>query len=189
MPSVQRGQLYRRNGSWGFRYYEADGIRRRRGGFQTRKEALQVLDHVLDGVRLGPLARRDLTVQELVDEYLEQHIAENNTIGTLTARLKYLTATFGETKLERLVGMAPQLGAAQAASTALGLAHRESGETGRSLRCSSEADRRESVLPDPEPRTKAEGGANIRRLGRARGCGARARLTSADHRRRYGPSP
>jgi len=38
-------------------------------------------------------------------------VAENNTIATLTARLKYLTAQFGETKLERLGGMAPQLGA------------------------------------------------------------------------------
>jgi integrase len=111
MPSVQRGQLYQRNGTWGFRYYEADGTRRRRGGFQTRKEALQVLDHVLNGVRLGPLVRRDLTVQELVDEYLEQHVAEANTIATLSARLKYLTSQFGETKLERLGGMAPQLGA------------------------------------------------------------------------------
>jgi integrase len=50
-------------------------------------------------------------VRELVDEYLEQHVAEANTIATLTARLKYLTAQFGDTKLERLGGMAPQLGA------------------------------------------------------------------------------
>jgi integrase len=111
MPSVQRGQLYQRNGNWGFRYYDADGTRRRRGGFETRTEALQVLENELRGVRLGPLARRDLTVQELVDEYLEQHIAEANTIATLAARLKHVTATFGETKLERLAGMAPQLGA------------------------------------------------------------------------------
>jgi integrase len=111
MPSVQRGQLYKRNGLWGFRYYDANGRRRRRGGFKTRKEALAVLEHTLDGVRLGPLARRELTVRELVDEYLEQHVAEANTIATLAARLRYLTTTFGETKLERLVGMAPQLGA------------------------------------------------------------------------------
>jgi integrase len=52
-----------------------------------------------------------LTVQELVDEYLEQHVAEDNTIATLTARLNYLTAQFGDTKLERLGGMVPQLGA------------------------------------------------------------------------------
>jgi integrase len=102
MPSVQRGQLYQRNGKWGFRYYEADGTRRRRGGFETRTEALQVLDHVLAGVRLGPLARRELSVQELVDEYLSQHIAEENTIRTLTARLKYATDAFGDRPLGRL---------------------------------------------------------------------------------------
>jgi hypothetical protein len=28
MPSVQRGQLYQRNSTWGFRYYDADGTRR-----------------------------------------------------------------------------------------------------------------------------------------------------------------
>jgi hypothetical protein len=30
-------------------------------------------------------------VAELVDEYLDQHIAEQNTITTLTARLKHVT--------------------------------------------------------------------------------------------------
>jgi hypothetical protein len=47
---------------------------------------------------------------EVRSEYLEQHVAEDNTIA-LTARLKYLTFQFGDTKLERLGGMAPQLGA------------------------------------------------------------------------------
>jgi integrase len=102
MPSIQRGQLYKRNGLWGFRYYDANGNRRRRGGFTTRKEALAVLEHTLEGVRLGPLARRELTVHELVDEYLEQHIAEDNTIATLTARLKHVTAAFGDQPVERL---------------------------------------------------------------------------------------
>jgi hypothetical protein len=61
-----------------------------------------VLENALEGVRLGPLARRDLTVQALVYEYLAQHIAEANTIATLTARLKHVTGSFGDVKLERL---------------------------------------------------------------------------------------
>jgi integrase len=102
MPSVQRGQLYKRNGAWGFRYYDDAGTRRRRGGFKTKGEATAVLENTLEGVRLGPLARRDLTVQELVDEYLEQHIAEDSTIEALRYRLKHVTETFGDLKLERL---------------------------------------------------------------------------------------
>jgi len=102
MPSVQRGQVYKRNGSWGFRYYDEAGTRRRRGGFKTKGEATAVLENTLEGVRLGPLASRDLTVQELVDEYLEQHIAEDATITTLSANLKHVSRTFGDVKLERL---------------------------------------------------------------------------------------
>ena len=102
MPSAQRGQLVKHAASWGIRYYDADGRRRRRGGFATRREAAAVLEHDLQTVRLGPLARRDLTLQELVDEYLDQHIAEDNTLATLTARLKYATGTFGATKVDRL---------------------------------------------------------------------------------------
>jgi integrase len=67
-----------------------------------RVEPVWSLEQALDDVRLGPLARRDLTLQELVDEYLAQHIAERNTIRTLTARIKYATATFGDVRLDRL---------------------------------------------------------------------------------------
>jgi hypothetical protein len=42
------------------------------------------------------------TLGELVDEYLEQHTAEANTLRTLAERLKYATATFGNTRVNRL---------------------------------------------------------------------------------------
>jgi integrase len=103
MPSSQRGQVFRRRGrSWAYRYYDADGQRHEVAGWKTRREASAALEQALDDVRLGPLARRDLTLQELVDEYLAQHIAERNTIRTLTARIKYATATFGDVRLDRL---------------------------------------------------------------------------------------
>jgi len=103
MPSSQRGQVFRRPGrSWAYRYYDADGQRHEIAGWKTRREASLALDHALDGVRLGPLARRDLTLQELVDEYLGQHIAEKNTIRTLKARVKYATAAFGDVHVDRL---------------------------------------------------------------------------------------
>ena len=49
------------------------------------------------------LRRQDMpTLQELVDEYLAQHVCEPNTKATLTARLKYATAKFGAVRLDRL---------------------------------------------------------------------------------------
>src|SRR5512133_2996952 len=104
MPSVQRGQVFKRKGrsTWTIRHYDEDGVRHEKAGYATKTEAAAVLDNILDGIRLGPLARRELTVSELVDEYLDQHIAEANTIEGLRYNLKHLTGTFGDTKLERL---------------------------------------------------------------------------------------
>jgi integrase len=99
MPSIQRGQVYKRNGSWGFRWYDADGVRRRKGGFETRTDALDALENTL---RRSRGLRPELTLAELVDEYLEQHIAEASTITTLTYLLKHATGSFGDTKLDRL---------------------------------------------------------------------------------------
>jgi hypothetical protein len=103
MPSLQRGELIKNaGGSWSFRYYDADGRRRIRGTFAARKEAAEVLERTLEDVRLGPRQRRELTLSELVDQYVEQHIAEANSIATLTARLKHATAAFGNRRLDRL---------------------------------------------------------------------------------------
>src|SRR3954453_19375734 len=41
-------------------------------------------------------------VQELVEEDLEKHIAEANTVATLTFRLKHVTSAFGDRRLDRL---------------------------------------------------------------------------------------
>lgn len=104
MPSVQRGEVKKLgSGSWAFRYYDEGGRRRQRGGFRTKGEASDALATALDAVRLGPLAsRRSLTVRELVDEYLDQHVAEENTIATLRFRLKHATKRWGDVPLERL---------------------------------------------------------------------------------------
>jgi integrase len=104
MPSSQRGEVYKRPGrrTWTLRYYDADGVRREDGGYRTKGEASDALERVLGQVRFGPLARRDLTVHELVEEFLDQHVAEENTLATLRARLKYFTNTFGDVRLDRL---------------------------------------------------------------------------------------
>jgi integrase len=102
-PSIQRGEVFKRHdrASWIVRYYDEDGRRKQQAGFRTKGEASAWLENALDGVRLGGPVR-ELTLSELVDEYLEQHIAEESTIETLRYLLKHATAAFGDTKLERL---------------------------------------------------------------------------------------
>jgi hypothetical protein len=72
--------------------------RRATGGFETKTEAREALKETID----QPTIRRDLTVQMLVDEYLDQHIAEENTIATLTHLLKHATRSLGDLELDRL---------------------------------------------------------------------------------------
>jgi integrase len=102
MPSVQRGHLRKRNGHWGFRYRDNEGTQRRRGGFTTRSEAVETLERTLAELRTGKVVRKPPSVSELVDEYLGQHIAEDNTIATLRARLKHVNASFGDSRIDRL---------------------------------------------------------------------------------------
>jgi integrase len=111
LPSAQRGQVYRLGGgSWAYRFYDEHGRRRQKGGFATRSEALEALNDALKTARNPERARsRELTVRQLVDEYLGQHIAEENTITTLRARLKHVTGAFGDQSLERL--HVPEIGA------------------------------------------------------------------------------
>jgi hypothetical protein len=51
MPSRQRGSVIRRGKTWAVRYYDDAGARRFQGGFETRSEALDWLEHRLDEVR------------------------------------------------------------------------------------------------------------------------------------------
>ena len=110
MPAKQEGWVFRNAGrAWAYRYRDENGRRHSRGGYATKTEAREALKAALAELA-GPVSR-DLTVQELVDEYLGQHVAEDNTIRTLRARLKYATDELGDVRLDRLGAMAPQLGA------------------------------------------------------------------------------
>src|SRR4051794_36764242 len=101
MPSVQRGQVYRKpSGTWAFRYYDENGKRREVAKFRTKGEADDARQDVLDEMRLGRRAQREMTVNELADEYLAQHQCEHNTLAKLTAQLKPARAAFGDVKLD-----------------------------------------------------------------------------------------
>jgi hypothetical protein len=117
MPSVQRGQVYKKpSGTWAFRYRDESGRRREFAQFETRTEALEALGRKLEEVsalRRGDVAvvrrRQTPTLADLVDEFLAQHVAEENTLRTLRERLRYATDTFGAVRVDRL--QASEIGA------------------------------------------------------------------------------
>lgn len=109
MPAKQRGRIEKLpSGRWSVRFYNEHGARHRQGGFETKSEAgdwLQRKTTEIEALRRGenPSAtQRVPTLGELIDEYLGQHIAEENTLRTLAARLKYANDSFGSTRLDRL---------------------------------------------------------------------------------------
>jgi integrase len=108
MPAAQRGQVFKRNGSWHARWRER-GRRRQKGGFLTKTEAGEFLDEQLKRVRLGPAYRPQVTLATLVDKYLAQHQAEPATIARLRAMLKHATHAFGSVPLDEL--LADEIGA------------------------------------------------------------------------------
>src|SRR5262249_34088866 len=83
VPPSQRGSLVppSRGRGWAFRIYE-DGKRTYRGGFETRRAALDALEDALDR---HPQARPEMTVQELVDEFLDGYQGEQSSKATLAA--------------------------------------------------------------------------------------------------------
>jgi integrase len=113
MPSVQRGVVDRPGRTWRARWYDENDVRRARGGFATKSEARAWVDAKVEGVaalrRGDPVALRrtePLTLQELVDEFLGQHTAEENTLRTLRERLRYATDEWGEVRVDRLDAVA-----------------------------------------------------------------------------------
>jgi integrase len=101
MPAKQQGQVFRNRGrNWAFRYYDADGVRRTEGGFATKSKAAEAKKRKLEEIE-QPL-RRELTVQELVDEFLAQYDREPNSVATLTANIKHVTGKFGDKRIDRL---------------------------------------------------------------------------------------
>jgi integrase len=110
MPSTQRGSLHKSPaGTWGARYYDEAGARRRQGGFTTKSEAGEWLRNKVDAIealRRGDVAAtRRLqmpTFDELCDEFEAQHPGEANTVRTLKARLAPARRKWGKIKINRI---------------------------------------------------------------------------------------
>lgn len=109
MPARQRGSAVRRGKSWAARYRDVEGVQRLRGGFESKSAAREWLDSRVDGVEalrrgdVAALRRQSMpTLQTLVDEFLAQHVCEENTKTALRVRQKYATKTFADVRLDRL---------------------------------------------------------------------------------------
>lgn len=110
MPPTQHGQPYRIGaGKWGLRYYDLDGVRRRKSPFPTRSAALaHYREHIEPVLRGEPVPMPELTLAALVELYLERHAANvrPGTIDTLRDRLARALAAFGDVPLRELERMA-----------------------------------------------------------------------------------
>ena len=84
MPAEQRGSVYPTSRGYGIQWRDEDGVRRRQSGFTSRSEARRWFEDVERKRMRGETpAPSPLTLSELVDEYLGQHVAEANTIQAL----------------------------------------------------------------------------------------------------------
>jgi hypothetical protein len=115
MPAEQRGSARKLpSGKWQLRWYDREGKRCSGGAFSTKTEALRhyrdVIEPALDG---RSATRRDITLQELADTFLERHakIAQPRTIRAVRERLKRPLEAHGNTRLAELEGMTDELAA------------------------------------------------------------------------------
>jgi integrase len=107
MPSVQRGTVTRRGKRWLVRWYDETGVRKARGGFATRSEALDWLGGTLRDVNALRRGERVApahipTVTELVDRFLATHEVDPATIEKLRYELKHATRAFGHKTVDQL---------------------------------------------------------------------------------------
>lgn len=109
MPPVQRGQAYRIGPNrWGLRYYDAEGVRRRKSPFPSKSTALAHYRDVIEPqLRGDPVALPHLTLAEFIPLYLERHGASvrSRTIVTLRERLPHAVRAFGVVPLRDLERM------------------------------------------------------------------------------------
>jgi site-specific recombinase XerD len=115
MPAEQRGEPYRlAKGRWGLRYRDRDGVRQRtREKFPSKSAAYRHYREVVEPTLRGEAPRRELTLAELVDLYLERHAAtvRPRTITTLRERLAHALAAFGDVPLADLERMSGEVAA------------------------------------------------------------------------------
>jgi integrase len=100
------------SGKWQLRYYDSKGERHSGGAFSTKTEAWKHYDETIKPELDGrPAARRDLTLSELVETFLERHgkVRTPRTVRTLRERLKRPLDKFGDVPLVELERMTDEV--------------------------------------------------------------------------------
>jgi len=151
---VQTGQVYKLEKSWAYRYRTPNGTRPQKAGFATKGEARAALNEVLRRLSLSHSYRPDPpTVLALVDEYLEQHIAEDITIATLRYRLQHAVDAFGSTRIDRLSVSVIGAWRKQLPTGSAHYIHRALRQVLRyGVRCKYIEENPAAVVPNPAPR-------------------------------------
>jgi hypothetical protein len=113
MPAEARGHVRKLpSGKWQLRYYDQKGVRHSGGAFPTKSEAWAHYRDVVEPELHGrPAARRDLTLSQLVETFLERHgkVRKPATIETLRWRLRRPLDDYGDTPLADLEHMTDEL--------------------------------------------------------------------------------
>jgi integrase len=115
MPATQRGQAYRIGPNrWGLRFYDRDGLRRRKSPFPSKSAALAHFREIVEPQLRGePASIPELTLSEFIPLYLERHNAtvRPRTVQTLTERLRHAERAFGDVPLAELERMSGEIAA------------------------------------------------------------------------------
>ena len=99
---ARTGEIKRTNNGWAIRFRDGKGVRKQRSGFRTKSEAKLVLDEELRKARLGPLYRPDVTLQQLVDAFLDQYQGAPSSKDRLDQYLGKATAKFGDRPVSQI---------------------------------------------------------------------------------------
>jgi len=107
MPSTQRGSVVKRGNRWGARWYDEQGQRRFRGGFETKSAAREWLDSKVsdtEALRRGerPRPAEIPTVSVLIHNFLAAHQVDSATTTKLRYQLAHAKTAFGDRPIDRL---------------------------------------------------------------------------------------
>jgi integrase len=113
MPADARGHVRKLpSGKWQLRWYDKAGVRHSGGAFPTKSEAWAHYRDVVEPELQGrTIARRDVTLVELVDTFLDRHgnVRSPRTVRTLRERMKRPLDRFGEVRLVDLEQMTDEV--------------------------------------------------------------------------------
>ena len=104
MPADQRGSVYKTGNGYGLRYYDTDGVRRRRAGFKSKSEARSWFANVEQPRMRGGLVDEPLTLAEFAERYLARYEAVRApaTAKSLRWRLVRPLREFGDVALDEI---------------------------------------------------------------------------------------